>query len=63
MGTLDIIGIDDIKQVNINSAESKYWIVKFDEPTKIYIGNIIASALYLGDIKINSCYLGDQKIL
>jgi hypothetical protein len=44
MGTLNITGIDDVSQIDINTLNSKYWII---------ISHTILNNARLGQTKLN----------
>ena len=66
MGTLDIIGIDDFSQVDIATAESKFWTVVNEELEKnesLKLGGNTIDGLYIGGYRIIQMYLNGQQLL
>lgn len=57
-GTLNLKGISDLSQIDIATANSKYWDIK---STTYFNGND-THKLYLGDISIERMYLGNILI-
>ena len=58
MGTLNISRVDDISQVDIITAESKFWnIIR-----NVRNGTTVLSKAYIGDKKISRIYIGDKRI-
>ncbi len=65
-GTLDIIGVDGLDQVDITTAQSKYWIIynRHNDIISINLGNSrIDSVFAESGKKIKNIYLGDNKII
>ena len=59
MGALNVAGVDDINQVNINDAKTKFWIINNPEKIKsIKINNKNINKIYKGLLKIKKIYLG-----
>ena len=59
LGVLSIAGVDDISQVNINDAKTKFWIIEnFREIKSIKINNKDISKVYKGSLRIKKMYIG-----
>ena len=59
MGALSIAGVDDISQVNINDAKTKFWIIENSREIKsIKINNKDISKVYKGSLRIKKMYIG-----
>ena len=59
IGALNVTGVDDINQVNINDAKTKFWIINNPEKIKsIKINNKNINKIYKGLLKIKKIYLG-----
>lgn len=59
IGTLNISRVDDISQVDIITAESKFWSIESGEEPKPETSNL----LKIGDTIINNIYIGDSQVL
>ena len=59
LGVLSIRGVNDLNQVNINDAKTKFWIIEnFREIKSIKINNKDISKVYIGSLRIKKMYIG-----
>ena len=59
LGVLSIRGVNDLNQVNINDAKTKFWIIENSREIKsIKINNKDISKVYKGSLRIKKMYIG-----
>lgn len=65
IGTLNIEGIDDISQIDIATAESKFWNIVGEPENKniIILGSNIIENMYIGNDRIIQIYLNGQPLM